>query len=86
MPNPEFMFNASITKFVIVPAFITVILLSMLYSSYTNTTDADKSANIDKNATSSIFTPHWDPEIVGGWILNPALSDEFEGEGLDTNK
>lgn len=32
------------------------------------------------------FTPHYDPENLEGWVLNPNLSDEFNGDKLDTSK
>ncbi|MEP4930834.1 family 16 glycosylhydrolase [Haloferula sp.] len=30
--------------------------------------------------------PHSDPSNTGGWVLNDSVSDEFDGEELDTNK
>lgn len=36
--------------------------------------------------TDSSLYPASDPENSGGWVLNEALSDEFEGVELDTNK
>lgn len=51
-------------------------------SANANEKSAEKPAVVINNP----FNPASDPENTGGWILNEAVSDEFEGSELDSEK